>query len=399
MKSQSIQRLLVLAVLLFAFVWSIPAQEENPTHIVLIQKIQNDDGTQTVIKKSIYSEEGLEQVIPQFKQDNAGYFSIEFKGEDKGKEPKAFLGVYPSDNPGGDGVLLDGIISNTGAAAAGLRNGDVLIDIEGLPLLTEHNLHEVLALHQPNDRINIVYLRNGERMETVATLGDRFSGAYRNLERDPCQVFIGVMVSGRGADGKGAFVSGIIPKTPAETIGLQAGDVILALDDVETDSHESLLLERNKHQPGDWFTMSVLREGQVMEVDAQFQACPDNLGTEQTAPSAETLAKEDPVIQEEPDPVDPILNTDNTLQLLDFSAFPNPTYGEINISFKANPKPSFVRISDATGRVVFEENLPNFDGYYARQLDLQNATPGLLLLTIQQENRVITQKIMLLAKA
>ena len=399
MKSQSTQRLLSLAVLLFALVMGLQAQNAN--QIVLVKKIIHEDGTETVIKKSVSSDEDLEKVLPQFKEGHSEYFSIEFKGEDKGKEPKAFLGVYPSDNPDGEGVMLDEIIANTGAAAAGLRNGDVLVSIDGQALQSEHSLHQVLTTRQPNDQIRIVYIRNGQSLETVATLSSRRSDSFQKLERDPCQVFIGVMISGQGSEGKGAYVSGIIPKTPAETAGMQAGDVILAIDDVETNTHEAVLVERNKHQPGEWFSMTVLRSGEVIEVEAQFQTCDNQKPAETLAqpdPSAEVLAKEEPTPQV-PEPLDPVLQTDYSLQLHDYSAFPNPTYGELNISFKADAKPSVVRISDASGRVIFEENLPKFDGYYARQLDLQNATPGLLLLSIQQEDRVINKKLVLLAKA
>lgn len=100
MKLQSTQRLLAIAVLLFAFAWVLQAQEENSTHIVLIQKIINEDGTQTVIKKSIASDQPLDKVIPEFKRENAEYFSIEFKGEDKGKEPKSLPGGLPLRQPG-----------------------------------------------------------------------------------------------------------------------------------------------------------------------------------------------------------------------------------------------------------------------------------------------------------
>lgn len=400
MKSQFTQRLHSLAVLLFALVMGLQAQNAN--QIVLVKKIIHEDGTETVIKKSVSTDEDLEKVLPQFKEGHSEYFSIEFKGEDKGKEPKAFLGVYPSDNPDGEGVMLDEIIANTGAAAAGLRNGDVLISIDGQALTAEHSLHEVLVTRKPNDQIRIVFIRNGQSQETVAILSDRRSVAFEKAQRDPCQVFIGVMISGQGSEGKGAYVSGIIPKTPAETAGMQAGDVILAIDDVETNTHEAVLVERNKHQPGEWFSMSVLRSGEVIEVDAQFQACDPTPSAEalaQAVPSAEALAQAEPTPPQEPDPLDPVLQTDYSLQLHEYSAFPNPTYGELNISFKADAKPSVVRISDASGRVIFEENLPKFDGYYARQLDLQNATPGLLLLSIQQEDRVINKKLVLLAKA
>jgi len=268
MKPRSTQRLLAIAALLFAFSFSLAAQDLFPTRIVIVQKTVNEDGTTTVIKKSIYSE-----------------------------------------------------------------------------------------------------------------------------ERDPCQVFIGVMISGLGKDGKGAFVSGVIPGTAAQTAGLRPGDVILALDDAETDSHEALLLERNKHKPGEWFTLTILRQGEVVDVDAQFQSCPNDPTTQEP-----NYQKNPDPVPEEQFPDDPKASTRDGLSLLDYSIFPNPTYDELNLSFRAEAKPASVRIAEPGGRVIFEENLPNFDGYYARQLDLQNATPGILLLTIQQEGRLVTKKIVLLAR-
>lgn len=169
-----------------------------------------------------------------------------------------------------------------------------------------------------------------------------------------------------------------------------AGDIILALDDAETNSHETLLYERNKHQPGEWFTLSILRDGEVVDVDAQFKSC------EEKAPE---VPAETPPPAREPEPEDQIQHVNQTLDLLDYSAYPNPTYGDLNISFKAEAKPTTIRITDVNGRVVFEENRPDFDGYFARPIDLQHAQPGLLMLTIQQEDKFVMKKIVLLARA
>ena len=401
MKTLSTQRLLLTLVLLIAGLLYLQAQESTPNKVVLIQKIVNDDGTQTVIKKSIATDQDLEVILPEFKLDNAEYVAIQFmNGKEFELEKKAFLGVYPTSNPEGEGVLLNGIIANTCAAAAGLHNGDVLLAIDAHPLPSNSSLEKVLSLYEPNDQITITFLRNGQTLTTSATLGARDSMSYSRLERDPCQVFIGVTIGGQGQNGLGTRISEIIPNTPADAVGLQSGDIILSLDDVETNTHEALLHERNKHQPGEWFTLSILRNGQVMDVDAQFKSC----DIEKPAHPIEGPAKADaPATQndllKEPNPVDPIESLNYTLTLQDFSAYPNPTYGDLNIRFQATAKPTTIRITDVTGRVVFEETREDFDGYYARPVDLQNAQPGLLMLTIQQENKTVSAQIILLSKA
>lgn len=302
----------------------------------------------------------------------------------------SFLGVYPTANPDGEGVLITGIVTGSGAETAGLKTGDILVAIDGHKLASTSSLHEALANHRPQDEVMVSCLRDGRTRATQVTLGDRENFISTHKKRNPCDVFIGVLIGARGADGNGVQISGIVPGTPAESAGLQPGDLILALDDVETNSHEALVAERNKHKPGEWFTLNISRQGQVLDIDAQFPDCPK-------APNNQTTQQ--PTTQEEPDPTDPVLNISNTLQLSGFSTYPNPTYGELNIRFQAEPKPTTVRITDVNGRVVFEEDRPDFDGYYARPVDLQNVQPGLLLLTIQQENQIVSKKVMLVNRA
>ncbi|MFZ2898719.1 MAG: PDZ domain-containing protein [Saprospiraceae bacterium] len=302
----------------------------------------------------------------------------------------SFLGIYPTDNTEGEGVLITGIVAGSGAEAAGLKAGDVLLAIDGQKLVSTLSLHEALASHQPQNQVMVSCLREGRTRTTQITLGDRQHFAPMHKKRNPCDVFIGVLIGGKGAEGKGVQITGIVAGTPAETAQLQPGDLILALDDVETNSYEALVTERNKHKPGEWFTLSVSRQGQVLDVDAQFPTCPQQ-------PHNQT--PQQPTIQEEPDPTDPVLVVDNKMDLIDFSTFPNPTYGELNIRFQAEAKPTTVRITDVNGRVVFEEDRPDFDGYYSRPIDLQNVQPCLLLLTIQQENRLYSEKILLMPRA
>ena len=80
-------------------------------------------------------------------------------------------------------------------------------------------------------------------------------------------------------------------------------------------------------------------------------------------------------------------------------AFPNPTYGDVTLKFKAEAKPTTVRIMDVQGRLIFNETLNNFDGNYYRELDVSNGTTGVLTITILQDGKAFTKNIVLLARA
>ncbi|MFZ4635525.1 MAG: PDZ domain-containing protein, partial [Saprospiraceae bacterium] len=53
----------------------------------------------------------------------------------------------------------------------------------------------------------------------------------------------------------------------------QTGDVILQLDDAAVTAQPGLIAERNKHQPGDPFTLKVVRNGNEMTINARFKSC------------------------------------------------------------------------------------------------------------------------------
>lgn len=83
---------------------------------------------------------------------------------------------------------------------------------------------------------------------------------------------------------------------------------------------------------------------------------------------------------------------DRQLKLQQFSASPNPTDGQLQLRFQGEAAPTQVRISDLSGREIFQQNLQDFDGYYTGDIDLSKAS-GTLLLTIQQGERFFTEKI------
>ncbi len=315
-------------------------------------------------------------------------------------EKRTFLGVTSED--GEDGLHLTGIVSGSGAESAGLQEGDVMTSIAGQAIRTTGDLRNVLAKHEAGDAVAINYLRNGQPMQTTAELTEKkndytYAYNYNYWERDPCKPFIGVYVGSWGQGEQGVGVVGIVPNTGAERAGLQDGDRILALDNIPVNTHNELVTERDRHNAGDYYLITYLRNGVKGEVTAQFKECPKEQPAQPAQPEQPQIVEE-PVPAPAP-PAPPVEFNDNTLQFEELSAFPNPTYGNVNIRFEGEAVPTTFTITDVNGRVVFKDNQPNFDGLYNKQADVSSGVPGNLTLTVRQGDKVVSKQVVLLNRA
>jgi serine protease DegQ len=71
------------------------------------------------------------------------------------------------------GVALQEVDANSPAAKAGLKSGDVIVDIDGQPITSPEDLLAVLRKHQPGDKITVTYIRDGQKATADVTLADR----------------------------------------------------------------------------------------------------------------------------------------------------------------------------------------------------------------------------------
>lgn len=313
---------------------------------------------------------------------------------------KAFLGVVAGDHDGELGFRANRVVEGSGAEAGGLQRGDIVLSINNVPTNGSHGLTGVLARHQPNDQVTLEILRDGQPKTLNVTLTGREYTRYRlNDERDPCDVFIGVYTTDFAHDGEGVRVTSIIGNTPAEMYGVQAGDIILSLDGVDVTTGDQLRYERDKHEPGEEFTLLVNRGDNLVDINARFKTCAEP--TEEEVADETVAPVEQPAlapIEEAPTPLVQPRDVP-TLELEQWQAFPNPSLGDIMIEFKAEAVPTNIRVLDATGKLIYQEQLNNFDGLYKKELNLRKATPGTLLLSIQQGDKIITKQLVLMNRA
>lgn len=84
-----------------------------------------------------------------------------------------YLGTIPDMSMAEGGVRLTGVREASPAAVAGLQAGDVIVAFAGREIADLYEYTYALRAHAPGDRIEIVVLREGERVTLSAVLGRR----------------------------------------------------------------------------------------------------------------------------------------------------------------------------------------------------------------------------------
>ena len=84
---------------------------------------------------------------------------------------QAFLGVNPDKTP--QGVMVSEIQQGDASFDAGLKDGDVIVEMAGKPIVEVGDLVNAVRCQRPGDNVEIRFLRHGQPMSTRATLAGR----------------------------------------------------------------------------------------------------------------------------------------------------------------------------------------------------------------------------------
>jgi len=310
--------------------------------------------------------------------------------EQRNVRVRPILGIYPSDNASSEGLKISSLVSGKGAEIAGLKGGDVITQVDGQAVRTTADLRNALAGHQPGEKVSVTYKHYDETRQADVILSASQNHYSYTVQRDPCKPFIGVYTSGRS---EGVRVNGVIEDTPAKFSGVLPNDIILALDGVPVSSQHELETERDKHEAGDPFTLTIQRGSENLQINATFKSCDENVDEEEVEEVVEMAVEDETPIDETQD-----LNLNGTLKVESFNLFPNPAVSKINVLFQAEAVPTTLQIFDASGKAVFTDQKSTFDGYYNEQIDLTGQTPGNYILTVRQKGKVLSKQFVLIPR-
>lgn len=194
------------------------------------------------------------------------------------------------------GAVITQVVPDSPADRAGLREGDVILAVDGQQVGVEGDLADLIAGYQPRDRVTLEVQRPGQESqrvpvklaenpekEGVAYLGVFYSSSLRfhlpGREGRPFHLEELPFTLPHGGTWQGVVVTLVVEGSPADDAGLREGDVITAIDGEPLASPQQLSDAIAGHRPGDRITLSVLRSGdRELEIEVRLGEHPDEAG-------------------------------------------------------------------------------------------------------------------------
>jgi serine protease Do len=167
------------------------------------------------------------------------------------------------------GVVIGSVQSGGPAEKAGLKQGDVIVAVNGEPVKDGDDLVEKVASTPVGQSVTVRFLRNKQPQELKVEIGDRsrvfadrLGGNEEEESDEPAgtDVKFGVSIqnltpelAGRLgiSETKGVLVTGVDPDSFAEEIGLERGDVIQQINHQDVTRVDDVLRIQRNLKSGD----------------------------------------------------------------------------------------------------------------------------------------------------
>ncbi len=214
----------------------------------------------------------------------------------------AMLGINVGGGPDlAEGVEVMGVSPSGPAAAAGLKTGDVIVAIDGKPLMKTgdraagRQLIDQMRALQPGQEVKVDYLRDGKKLSTTVTTVAAEPPLARML-REHMPMLEGMQIPPELQEmvhpgGRGFRALELVPITPslgqyfgtdkgllvvkapaAPGPGLEEGDVILAIGGRTPENPRHAFRILGSYQPGEKVKFEVLRQRKHLALDVLMPA-------------------------------------------------------------------------------------------------------------------------------
>jgi serine protease Do len=176
------------------------------------------------------------------------------------------------------GVKITEVYKDSPAAAAELKQDDIIIAVDGQAVTGTKNLIELVQQKKAGEVVEIEYLRDGTSGKTKAELAQAvmkkvmvrpFKSPHQLKFMVEDQTWLGVhMMELTGqlreyfgvAEGQGILVKEVLKDSPAEKGGLKAGDIIIKVAEKKVRDLHDIKRAINYFEPGDEIEIKVIRD-------------------------------------------------------------------------------------------------------------------------------------------
>jgi serine protease Do len=241
----------------------------------------NMDGELVGINTAIFSQSGGYQGIGFAVPINMAKRVME-ELLDTGKVTRGYLALLPQDIDeklakvmnlkSTEGSLVGNVTPGGPADKAGIKRGDVIIEVDGNRIKDSTQLRNVVAAVKPGSRVHITLLREGKEMKVTAELAERpkESEAPVPEKEEKAEAKIGLSVQGLTPDleeqlgykgEKGVVVTSVVPGSPADEAGITVGDLIKEVNRKEVKSAGEFSKSISQAKSGDTL-LFLLRRGE-----------------------------------------------------------------------------------------------------------------------------------------
>lgn len=221
-------------------------------------------------------------LLPNFTKDR---YVMGYSGE---RGEQAFLGVHvkgfnfneSSNMKDVRGVEVEKLEEGEAAFNAGLEVGDVITEINGIKTPSPSLFKDAVAELEPREEVTFTYYRNGAKQTSNAIAGvaksgvwnfnfpNRDTGFLKEFNWNVRKAQLGIMVSD---DENGAKITKVNEESAAEEAGLQEGDIITKINDIEIKNGEELSETIREMEVGDEIDIEYLRDGNSMKTKATLK--------------------------------------------------------------------------------------------------------------------------------
>jgi len=174
-------------------------------------------------------------------------------------DPSVTLGIVSALDRtiGTDGAFLDGLIQTDAAISSG-NSGGPLVNARG----------EVVGINTAvaRDTATSAATNIGFAISVKEALPVIEELRAQTGDDPRAEGYLGVELDDRRDGGQGAVITSVQDATPASDAGIEAGDLVVAVDGAAIDGATGLVASIRDLQPGDSTTITVVRNGERIDL-------------------------------------------------------------------------------------------------------------------------------------